>query len=349
MDGEWAYRLAVCSWFAWYWLRPRAQSLVIVAPLPPPPPPPPKAEISLIATNNPMSSSPTSPPAPPSLPLPKVALVEAPFDRAVHIEAQGNMDLALVKQTRELVMQDEPELAGDEWVLGDAAVWRYLVARKLDVQGARKQMVASLKWRQFRQPDTIRPEDIKLEAATGKCAVRGLDQYSRPVIVMDSSKENTHDMEGNMKGLMFTLNRAIDLMQPPVQKYVVVVRLGETSAFNFSKLPGPMQTKETGKMLMTVFAERMGHAVLYQPPKIFTMFLNLLSNILDAHVMEKIVWVRGDVSVGSANDLLLISIIGPHWREIVGEGSPVHQKGCAPGYDPDAEWNKLLAEWQAKH
>ncbi|KAH9247037.1 hypothetical protein BASA81_015375 [Batrachochytrium salamandrivorans] len=309
MDSEWAYRLVVCSWFAWYWFRPRANSPVVVAPLPPAKQ---AAEISLIATNNPMSSSLLKVDDSPVTPL-----VEAPFDRAVHIEAQGNLDLALVEKTRELVVQDEPNLAGDEWVLGDAAVWRYLVARKLDVQGARKQMVASLKWRELRQPDTIRPEDVKLEIATGKCAVRGLDQYSRPVIVLDPSKENTHNMEGNMKGLMFTLNRAIDSMQPPVQKYVVVVRLGETSAFNFSKLPGPAQTKETAKILMTVFAERMGHAVLYQPPKIFTMFLNLLSNILDAHVMEKIIWVRGDVSVGSANDLLMINTIGPNWREIV--------------------------------
>jgi hypothetical protein len=145
----------------------------------------------------------------------------------------------LVAKCKELVARDAPDLFADAWVTDDAAVWRYLVARKLDVPGARKQMVASLKWRHQRQPDRITPQEIKVEAETGKCAVRGLDQFHRPVVVMDSAKENTYDVEGNMKGLIFALNRALYQMQPPVEKYVVVIRLGGISMFNFSKVGSP--------------------------------------------------------------------------------------------------------------
>ena len=65
--------------------------------------------------------------------------------------------------------------------------------------------------------------------------MRGFDHHGRPVVVGDSSRENTWDADGNMNLLAFTLERAIRLMKPPVDKYVLIIRLGDTSPYNFSK------------------------------------------------------------------------------------------------------------------
>jgi hypothetical protein len=271
---------------------------------------------------------------------------EPTFSREIHIEALGNMNLPLIEQTRALVLQCvHPDLHQDTWVLSNEAIWRFLVARKMDKQGAKAQMISTLLYRQLRQPDLITSLDVRKEMETGKSALRGPDAFGRPVIVCDSSVENTWDLDGNMKALLFTLNRAIAQMKPPVQKYVIVIRLGET---NLRKLPGPMQTKETMKILMTVFAERMGHAILYQPPKVFTWFLSVFKHLLDPHVFEKVVWIRGDVSQGSPNDLLLTRIMGPQWKQFLGEGEPRLSPNIAPGYDPDLEWKRMVREEQER-
>jgi len=270
------------------------------------------------------------------------------LDPSVHIEIRPGMEkhMNLIAELRELVAQDVPHLVHDKWPLSDKALWRYLVARKLDLEGARKQVVATLKWRDVRRPDEIRLSDVRVELETGKMGVRGIDRHGRPVVVLDSSKENTWDQNGNMRALVYTLNRALRKVEDPVDKYVLVVRLGETSMFNFSKLPGPAQVKETAKILMTVYAERLGHAILYHPPKIFTIFLNLFRSIFDPHVLSKAVWISGDVSPGSVNDRSLTELLGPHWRELLGESQPLHDPKWTPGYNSPMEYEKMVKEEQ---
>ena len=268
------------------------------------------------------------------------------FDRFIHLEIRPGMNehLQLISELRELVLKDEPGVVSDSFITSNELLWRYLVARRLDIQGARKQAVTAYRWRVMRKPDEIRANHIQVEIATGKCAVRGKDRHERPVIVMDSSRENTYDPDGNMLLLVHSLNRAIRTMRSPVDKYVIVIRLGDTSMFNFSKLPGPTQVRETIKILMTVYAERLGHIVVYQAPRIFTVFLNLFRSIMDAHVISKAVWVSGDVSPGSSNDHSLSELLGSHWRELIGEGQPVIKPKCVPGYDPEKEFAKLVKE-----
>jgi len=187
----------------------------------------------------------------------------------VNVEMLPGMDshMETLARLRREVMQAAGEGVDEEGWLDDKQLWRFLVARKMDVDGARKQAIAALKWRAFRKPHLVRAEsDLAMESATGKVCVRGIDRFGRPVLVLDSSKENTTGLDGQMRLLAYQIERAIRLMKAPVDKYVVVIRLGETT---MSTLPGPVPTKETLKMLMTVFAERLGHGILYQPPKLF--------------------------------------------------------------------------------
>jgi hypothetical protein len=269
--------------------------------------------------------------------------------RDIHIEILPGLGIdankTMVHTLRALVERDLgwPVVAPEEraW-LSEDHLWRFLVARHFDVDAAKKQAIHALHWIRTRRPYAIRARDIAVEAETGKVCVRGKDRFGRPVIVMDSSRENTFDANGNMLLLAYVLERAIRMMESPVDKYVIVIRLGDTSMFNFSKLPGPTQTRETLKMLMTVFAERLGHGILYQPPAIFAVFLNLFAALMDAHVMSKAVWITGDTSPNTPNDACMVDLIGAHWRELVGEGQPVYDKRCPPGYNHAREWQRIL-------
>lgn len=58
-----------------------------------------------------------------------------------------------------------------------------------------------------------------------------------------------------------------------------------------------------------------GHAIVYKPGLLFAGLWNLCKPVMDPKTVRKVIFVRGDVSDGSANDKLLTEIIGPKWRE----------------------------------
>jgi hypothetical protein len=267
------------------------------------------------------------------------------FDRGIHVEIRPGMEKNLdkINKLRSLIIQQEPSFATDTWVLSDQGLWRYLVARNYDIEAAKKQALAALKWRSTKKPWETRATELKLECQTGKSFLRGADRHGRPVIVLDSTKENTYDTVANMKLLTYTIDRAIRRMEPPVDKYVIVFRLSDLNIFNFSKMPSAATVRETIKILMNVYAERLGHGIVWQPPKIFQLFLNVFHSLMDPHVVSKAVWISGDTSPGSNNDRALCELLGSHWRELIGEGMPTRPK-CSPGYDPEAEYRAIEEE-----
>lgn len=57
---------------------------------------------------------------------------------------------------------------------------------------------------------------------------------------------------------------------------------------------------------------------MYQPPWIFTGLWKAASVFIDPVTAAKVVMIYGDVSDGSANDVLLKTIIGDDWKERTG-------------------------------
>jgi len=51
------------------------------------------------------------------------------------------------------------------------------------------------------------------------------------------------------------------------------------------------------------------------PGLLFAGLWNVCKPVMDPKTVRKVIFVRGDVSDGSANDKLLTEIIGPKWRE----------------------------------
>ena len=63
-------------------------------------------------------------------------------------------------------------------------------------------------------------------------------------------------------------------MSPPVEKHVVFIHLENFSIFN---APSIAVTKKTIEILASNYCERLGHAVLWQPPAYFSVFLSAVS------------------------------------------------------------------------
>ena len=127
-------------------------------------------------------------------------------------------------------------------------------------------------------------------------------------------------------------------------KYTIVLRLGHSTSLR--AMPPYKTTAETIKVLSDVYVERMGTAILYRPPKIFGIFLKTFSSLVDAKQMSKVIWITGSVDDGSKNDILMKSILGDSWKEIVGEGMPQQDEKSCPGFVYDT-YEKQILELEA--
>lgn len=67
-----------------------------------------------------------------------------------------------------------------------------------------------------------------------------------------------------------------------------------------------------------------------------------MKSLLDPKTAAKLVFITGDTCVGSANDVTLCSLIGPHWRDTTGAEMEIVETGCSPGYDHKIQWKKVL-------
>ena len=68
-------------------------------------------------------------------------------------------------------------------------------------------LVSSLRWAAAR-PDSITWEDVAAEGTYGKQYVAGQDQQGRNVLVLRPGRENTNVCAGDIRFLIYTLERA---------------------------------------------------------------------------------------------------------------------------------------------
>ena len=152
--------------------------------------------------------------------------------------------------------------------------------------------------------------------------------------------QNTDDADAHMMLMAWSLELATREMSLDCDKYVVYINLENFSIFNS---PPITETVETIHMLCSCYPERMGHIVFYQPPLMFIPFYEAVKGFIDQKSISKAVFVRGDVSEGSVNDVHMKSLIGPNWKDLTGSDRPKCNPASAPGYDHDKFWPKLMS------
>nr|KJB64331.1 hypothetical protein B456_010G043500 [Gossypium raimondii]KJB64332.1 hypothetical protein B456_010G043500 [Gossypium raimondii] len=151
----------------------------------------------------------------------------------------------------------------------DAAIARYLRARNWNVKKATKMLKETLKWRAEYKPEEIRWEEVAHEAETGKIYRSNyIDKHGRTVLVMRPSCQNSKSTKGQIRYLVYCMENAI-LNLPADQEQMVW--LIDFNGFNLSHISLKV-TRETAHVLQEHYPERLGVAILYNPPKFFEPF-----------------------------------------------------------------------------
>ena len=159
----------------------------------------------------------------------------------------------------------------------------------------------TLKWRARTRPDSITWRDVAKEGSTGKQYVPGVDVKGRNVLVMRPGRENSKEHAGNIRFLVYMLEKATwreDAPEhPPLgqaadhssEKLVILI---DFSGWTLSTAPPMKTSKETLSILQDHFPERLAVAVCYNPPCIFAVFWKAISPFIDPVTYRKIRFVN---------------------------------------------------------
>ncbi|CAM9131125.1 unnamed protein product [Discosporangium mesarthrocarpum] len=191
--------------------------------------------------------------------------------------------------------------------LDDPCLTRYLRARRWDVEKAAKMLRTTLDWRQDFGVEKLLGEEISTvvapENCTGKIYVRGYDTQGRPIMIMRPRCENTMDHTGNIKHLVYQMERVRMILQAAggEGKMCLIV---DYSGFSVRNSP-PMKTSmETLRILQNHYPETLGVAFMLTPPFIFRGFWNAIYPFIDPVTKLKFVFVRGDLNLPTAQEVL---------------------------------------------
>ncbi|OVA03118.1 CRAL-TRIO domain [Macleaya cordata] len=173
----------------------------------------------------------------------------------------------------------------------DASITRHLRARNWNVKKAIKMLKETLKWRSEYKPEEIRWDEVANEAETGKIyRLNCVDKCGRTVLVMRPSCENTKSTKGKIRYLVYCMENAI-LNLPADQEQMVW--LIDFHGFNMSNISVKV-TRETAHVLQDHYPERLGVAILYNPPKIFESFWMVVKPFLEPKTYRKVKFVYSD-------------------------------------------------------
>lgn len=192
-----------------------------------------------------------------------------------------------INEVRKLI-GPQPKLAN---YCSDESISRYLRARNWNVKKAVKMLNASLKWRLEYKPEEIRWDDVAQEAETGKIySTNYKDKYGRTVLVMRPRCQNSKSIKGQIKYLVYCMENAISNLAPGQEQMVWLIDFHGFSLSNISV----KVTRETAFVLQEQYPERLGVAILYDPPKIFEPFWTIAKPFLEPKTADKVKFVYSD-------------------------------------------------------
>jgi len=180
--------------------------------------------------------------------------------------------------------------------MDDATFLRYLRARQYDATKAAAMLRDTLKWRAefgVRAMESWR-DVIRAENASGKLYVRGFDREGGACLYMKPQYENTKDHDGNLKHLVYNMERCVAVMAAQGAGKEKISLLIDYENYSLSNAP-PMKTAmETLSILQNHYPERLRCAYCIRPPTVFTFFWSAISPFIDPVTKAKIAMVKND-------------------------------------------------------
>ncbi|KAI3894837.1 hypothetical protein MKX03_014943 [Papaver bracteatum] len=204
---------------------------------------------------------------------------------AVDKTSQNDEQQAKVNEVRKMIGSTVDKLPT---LFSDASILRYLRARKWNTKKACNMLRETLKWRMEYKPERICWDDIAHEAETGKIYRSNYpDKYGRTILVMRPGFQNTYSTSGQIKFLVYCIENAIINLPPGEEQMVWII---DFQGWNMSST-SIKTTREAARILQDHYPERLGQAILYNPPKIFESFWMLVKPFFEAGTSSKIKFV----------------------------------------------------------
>ncbi|XP_019071164.1 uncharacterized protein [Solanum lycopersicum] len=180
-------------------------------------------------------------------------------------KSQG-VDLSLSSTEQQTKINEVRKLIGPALnkfptMCSDASILRFLRARNWHTKRSAKMLKEALIWRLENKPNMIRWDDIAKQAEPGKVyKANYFDKYGRTVLVM----------------------------KPGIPEQMVW--LIDFEGWNMSSISVKV-TRETARLLQDCYPERLGLAILYNPPKVFESFWILVKPFLEKRTYKKVKFV----------------------------------------------------------
>lgn len=197
----------------------------------------------------------------------------------------------------------------------DGCLRRYLRARNWNVKKAEKMLRDSFAWRATYKPEELRWEDVATESETGKVYRADCkDKQGHSVLQLRPGTQNTTSSDGQIKQLVYMIENAV-LNLPDGQEQMIW--LVNFKGWSMSKA-GPVRTvQEIAHVLQNHYPERLGTAILFDPPRLFETFWLIVKPFLDTKTAKKVKFVRSTdpASMKLVNDLFDCSTLEELLRE----------------------------------
>ncbi|KAL5059055.1 hypothetical protein RYX36_030659 [Vicia faba] len=172
-------------------------------------------------------------------------------------------------------------------ICSDASVLRFLKARNYNTIKAARMLRGTIKWRLEFKPEKIRWEDVAKEALTGRLyRADYLDKQGRVVFVIKAGFQTTSLATVQIKYLVYCLENAIYNSHSTQEKMVWLIDFQGWSTSCISV----KVTRDTAQVLQHHYPERLGLAVLYNPPKLFESFWTMVKPFLEPKTYKKAIF-----------------------------------------------------------
>jgi len=202
---------------------------------------------------------------------------------------------------RKAVEADIKDSAPLQHFVSTTCLVRYLRARSWKIKDATKMLQATIEWRKQYKPEEIGWDDIKSEAATGKQYLlpdpnnggHATDRAGRPVLIMRPRCENTRDYETQMKYVVYHLETSSWLADKSATSDARMCWIVDFVGYSYATSPPLKQAITFLHIMQNHYPERLGVAIAYRAPRIFSFMWRGLQPVMDPVTRSKVVFIEG--------------------------------------------------------
>lgn len=207
-----------------------------------------------------------------------------------------------VQAMREMLAAEDivDEIIDDGFLLNDSTLRRYYRARKGEITKAVAMLKDTIAWRkEFGLADMHAgkwDETIRLENATGKMYARGTDREGHMLLYMKPKDENTNDHDGNLKHVVYNLEKAIAAMNSLGREVEKISLLIDYEGYSLRNAPPMKTSKETLSILQNQYPERLFRAYCINSPWIMNAFWAVIRPFMDPVTQDKLSMISGNAA-----------------------------------------------------